>query len=65
MGYILHEVDNFKEYMPLLQALRVKGLELRHIRKIRAEVGCEELNLAKTSFRQLAKQDLHKGKKLE
>ena len=55
MKYIMHSVEHFKEYMPLLSALRVKGLELRHIRKIRQEVGCDDLNLAKTSFRNLTK----------
>ena len=65
VDYILNQVERFKEYMPLLQALKVKGLEERHMKKIRIEIDDKDFNLRKTNFRQLAKHDYHKGKNLE
>ena len=51
--------------MPVLQALRVKGLEFRHLKRIRNEVGWEDLNLQKANFRSLVKKSIHTGKNFE
>ena len=63
VNFILLQIDTLKEFFPLLQCLRAKGLEARHIWQINKELQ-SELNL-NVNFRWLAKRDLHKGKKLE
>ena len=62
--YILKQIEHIKEFFPLLQALKAKGLERRHIVQINRELGTE-ISIKQTNFRWLSKRDLHKGKKLE
>lgn len=64
VDFILKQIEHIKEFFPLLQALKAKGLERRHILQINKELGVE-ISLARTNFRWLSKRDLHKGKKLE
>ena len=65
VDYMGKQIEKFSEYMPLLQALKIKGLEIRHIRKIREETDVKDFNMGRTNFRHLQKKDLHIGKKLE
>ena len=62
--YILQEIEVIRTYLPLLQCLRVKGLDRRHIATINKETG-ENLQLNKINFRWIVKKDLHKGRKFE
>ena len=63
-NFIMREIEHIREFIPLLQCLKVKGLERRHREAIHKEIG-ESLQLSKINFRWLAKRDLHKGKKYD
>lgn len=61
-AFIMREVEHIRQYLPLLQCLKVKGLERRHLREI-SRVAREEVQLGRINFRWLVTRDLHKGKK--
>lgn len=63
-NFIMKEIDHIREYLPLLQCLKVKGLDRRHLAQINKETG-ENLQLNKINFRWLCKKDLHKGRKFD
>lgn len=62
--YIMKEIDNMRQYLPLLSCFKVNGLDRRHWMAISKEVG-ETVWPNKITMRWLAKRDLHKGRKYD
>ena len=64
ISYIKLQLTFISEYLPLLIALKAKGLEKRHFLEIQNEAGVE-INLYKMNLRDLTILNVHKGKALE
>jgi hypothetical protein len=69
--YILEQMDRLKEFMTIIVALKTKGLEKRHFKKMEKELeialDIEEMEIvpAKMDLKYLAKQGLHQEKAVE
>ena len=45
-NFIMREIEHIREYLPLLQCLKVKGLDKRHLQTINKDLG-EHIDLRK------------------
>ena len=58
--YIRDGIEYLKDFLPLLLAIKAKGLERRHFQMIQHETGAE-INLQKMSIADLVSMNIHKG----
>lgn len=64
LNYILKELEKFKEYMPMISALRSKGLEKRHWQMLSKQLGFD-IDPQSLSLQKLIDRQLFEGQKLD
>lgn len=65
MNYLLRELEKFKEYMPMITAMRAKGLEKRHWHALAKQLGFDQVDSATMTLANLIDMKLHEGPQLE
>lgn len=63
--YLLRELEKFKDYMPMITAMRAKGLEKRHWNALQRQLGFENVETASLTLATLIEMDLHQGAQLD
>jgi dynein heavy chain len=64
LTHLLNSIEEFKQYMPMVSALRMKGLDKRHWQMLSKQIGVE-LDPSNLQLHHLIKAKLHEGHALE
>ena len=62
---MLHELEKFKEYMPMISSMRAKGLEKRHWNAMSKQLGFEGTDTQSMTLAHLIEMKLHEGPRLD
>ena len=65
VNYLIRELDRFKDYMPMIGAMRAKGLEKRHWMNLARSLDFDSLDTPQLTLATLIETRLFEGPKLE
>ena len=65
VNYLLRELERFKEYLPMIAAMRAKGLEKRHWQQMTRQLDQDNLETSNLTLAHLIEMRLFEGPKLE
>jgi dynein heavy chain len=65
VNYLLRELERFKDYLPMIAAMRAKGLEKRHWNSMSRQLDLDNLETLNLTLAHLIEMRLYEGQKLD
>lgn len=65
VNYLLRELERFKDYLPMIAAMRAKGLEKRHWQNMSKQLDMDNLDTQNLTLAHLIEMRLFEGPQLE